>query len=124
MSSYIENIIEDKLLNLHTAYVAKVLSYSGGKATVQPLNMVKQYGKVAQAPSIVKNIPVVRSARFKLNTTKIEGVTVLTPTEISKGDLVFCMCADRDITEALKGNMSTPALGHHSRSDSVVVGIL
>jgi len=122
--SYIENIIEDKLLNLHTAYVAKVLSYSEGKATVQPLNLIKQYGKTAQAPAIVKNIPVVNSARYKLNTTTIEGVAVLTPIEISKGDLVFCVCADRDISQALKGNMSTPALGHHSRSDSVVIGIL
>lgn len=123
-SGHFTDLIEDKLLALHTAYIGKVLSYSNGKADIQPLNMTKQYGKAAQKPSVVKNVPVIHSARYKMQTTTIEGTTVITPTELSTGDLVFCVCAERNITEALKGNMATPPIGHHSKSDSVVVGIL
>ena len=146
----LEAIADEKLLDMDIAYIAKVISYSNGIATVQPLNMIKQYGEKAKMPSIVSDIPVLESARYKMkpaeisfvsnvtaNTTQSQGyvtsvslnvekdkMQVLTPTELTAGDLVFCVCADRDITEARRGNMSTPSLGHHNKSDSVVVGIL
>lgn len=138
--SLFENIIEEKLLGVHTAYIAKVISYNNGQATVQPLGLVKQYGKAAQKQPVVSRIPVIQSARNKIievNRSCGTGVTggenceLLTENRthlelepLAAGDLVFCMCADRDITEAKNGNMATPALGHHSLSDSVVVGIL
>ena len=129
-----DNMIEEKLLNLHTAYIGKVLSYSNGKATVQPLGVTKQYGKTAQTQSIVSNIPVIESAQNKIGTKTItyayDGAgntkteTILTLTPLAKGDLVYCVCAERNITEAKNGKIATPQVGHHSRSDSVVVGIL
>ena len=148
--SILDDMIEDKLLDMNTAYIAKVLSYSNGEATVQPLNMVKQYGKSAIKPSVVSNIPVVVSARYKMRSDEISFISdvtaettkegayitsvslnveqskmqVVAPVELKAGDLVFCVCADRDITEARRGKMSTPQIGHHSLSDSVVVGIL
>ena len=128
-----EDMIEDKLLDLHTAYVAKVISFNGTCATIQPLGMIKQYGKSAERQAVVSNAPVIQSARYKLSTTTRACRTSGTGTEqrehivmspLTSGDLVFCVCAERDITEAKKGNISTPQLGHHSLSDSVVVGIL
>lgn len=129
-----DNMIENKLLDLHTAYIGKVLSYSDGKATVQPLGVTKQRGKKAQTQSIVSDIPVIESAKNKIGTKTITYVynsagdtkteTILTLTPLKKGDLVFCVCAERDITEARNGKIATPQVGHHSRSDSVVVGIL
>jgi pyruvoyl-dependent arginine decarboxylase (PvlArgDC) len=135
-NSVIEGMIEEKLLDLHTAYIAKVISVNGSKAKVQPLNMVKQYGGVAKKPSPVTAY-ILNNARYKLkpkNLTYVSDVIshssvketteVMTQKPISAGDIVFCVCADRNITEARKGNLTTPQIGHHSMSDSVIVGIL
>ena len=131
--SIFNDMIEDKLLNIRTAYIGKVLSFNGTTATIQPVGVVKQYGKSASKQAIVSDVPVVQSARFKFSTeertcrigevgTEQRTHVVLTP--LAKGDLVFCVCADRDITEARRGNIATPPVGHHSITDSIVVGIL
>ena len=46
--SVFDEAIEQKLLNLHTAFIAKIVSVKGGKADVQPLNLIKQYGQPAK----------------------------------------------------------------------------
>ncbi len=136
----IDDIIEDKLMNLHTAYIGKVLSFDGSKATIQPLSMIKQYGKTAEKQSVIANAPVLHSARYKIKTemrtcgiSTTGGISCSLQTEqrshlvlepLAVGDIVFCVCAERDITEAKKGIIATPQFGHHSLSDSVVVGIL
>lgn len=167
------NIVEEKLLSLHTCYIGRVLSYSGKTANVQPLQMIKQYGKPAVACSIIPNVPVIESARYRLkektikvlikesgecsgslNTSitvkgtavaegeemeskgnikasipvncscKEQTITVLEKEPIKAGDLVVCVCGERDISEAKNGNIAQPALGHHSMSDSIIVGVL
>lgn len=131
--SIFNGMIEEKLLNLRTAYIGKVLSFDGTCAAVQPLGVVKQYGKPAVKQAIVSDVPVVASARYKISTedrtcrvgdleSEKRTHVVLTPLDV--GDLVFCVCADRDISEARRGRLKTPPAGHHSISDSVVVGIL
>lgn len=57
-------------------------------------------------------------------TSITKSIDVLVPTEIAVGDIVLCVCCERDITEAKKGNNAIPALGHHSQSASVIVGVL
>lgn len=125
---FLNDLIEDKLLSLHTAYLAKVLSSDGSTAKIQPLCMVKQYGHSAQKQSILSNVPIVQSARFKMTskTDYIDGsaITYVEPTPLAAGDIVICVCCDRNITEAKNGRMTTPPVGHHSMSDSVIVGIL
>ena len=51
--SIFNDMIEDKLLNIRTAYIGKVLSFNGTTATIQPLGVVKQYGKSASKQAIV-----------------------------------------------------------------------
>ena len=63
--SIFNGMIEEKLLNLRTAYIGKVLSFDGTCAAVQPLGVVKQYGKPAVKQAIVSDVPVVASARYK-----------------------------------------------------------
>lgn len=149
-STIIENLIEEQLMNIHTAFVGKVISVSGNTATVQPLNKVKQYGKKAETQSVIPNVPILNNARYKLqpatvkyvsdvdlDTNRSDGyvtsasVDITTKTietvkrvGLAKGDIVFCVCADRDITEARRGNMAVPSVGHHSQSDAVIVGVL
>ena len=119
--NFFENLIENKLKSLHTAYLARVLSTNGTTAKIQPLGMVKAYGEKAKSQSPLSNVPIVNSARYKAT---IEGEELKNIKPIASGDIVLCVCCERDITEAKKGNNSTPALGRHSMSDSVIVGIL
>lgn len=124
----INGIIESKLLTLHTAYIGKVLKYSNGKADIQPLQMIKQYGRPAEQHSPIPNVPVTQQARFKMSTktanTGVTNITYIEPVPLAAGDIVVCVCGERDITEAKNGKLSVPTIGHHSMSDSIVVGIL
>lgn len=148
--SYINDTIDKKLLDLNVAYLAKVLSVSGNSAKIQPLGMIKQVGEQAKSKAPITNVPIVESARYKLTkktityvtgvtistssadgyltdatpnvTTKTEEIIVLNP--LAAGDIVMCVCADRDITDARRGTNSVPPIGHHSLSDSVIVGII
>lgn len=134
---WFEDMVETKLLNIHTVYIAKVLSTDGKTAKIQPLGKTKAYGEEAKSQSPLSDIPIIYSARWKLKKVKlqyvenvvnhspiIKYVDILVPTDIAAGDLVVCVCGERDITEAKKGNNTVPALGHHSMSASVIVGIL
>lgn len=147
--NFFENLIEQRLLDMHTAYIGKVLSIDGEKAKVQPLGMYKQYGETAKKQAVVSAVIATRYKVTKmkeityvedstLNVSKngdgvVSGVTISntkqTKTipiveELKAGHIVICVCCDRDITEARQGNNAVPAVGHHSLSDSVIVGIL
>ena len=127
--TFIENIVDKKIYDVHTAYLAKVLAVNGSKAKIQPLGMIKQYGETAKNQAVVSNVPIAQSARRKITPKRItiENVSVMSAEyeSISAGDIVVCVCCDRDITDAKNGKNSVPSVGrHHSLSDSVIVGIL
>lgn len=103
-----DNMIEEKLLNLHTAFVAKVVSVSGNTCTVQPLDKIKAYGQAAKTQAVITKVPVLSHVRASLD----------------KGDIVLCVCAERDITSSVKGAITTPPVGHHQLSSAIVVGII
>lgn len=101
----IHGLINNALMNTHTAFCAKVLSVKGKNAKVQPLNMVKAKGGEAKKQAIIENVPI------------LEHVT-----GVSKGDTVFCVCAERDITDTRKGVYAIPVQGRHMLSSAVIVG--
>lgn len=177
-SKWAENIIEQKLLSLHTCYLAKILSTDGTTAKIQPLGKTKEYGKEPLIQSPLTNVPIAISARYKfipkeieyvedvdlsltrgkpdiqisttsgedgfvtdvsatvgttaggdfltdakLNVRKnTETIVVLEPLDV--GDIVVCVCGERNITAAKKGQNVVPPVGHHSMSDSIIIGIL
>ena len=131
-SAFFDDMIEKKLMDLHCGYIGRVISTDGKTAKVQPLGLVKGRGSAAKAQAVISDVPV--ACRYKLTAKQItyavnsEGdtrtETVAAPTEISAGDLVACLCADRDISEARRGNNELPPAGHHNISDSIIVGIL
>lgn len=108
-----DSLIEQKLLNLHTAFVAKVISVVIDTKTgevirkIQPLNMIKMYGEKEREQSVIENVPILKHVG-----------------EVKKGDLVFCVCAERNITEAKKGKMTCPPIGRHSINDAVIIGVI
>lgn len=129
---FVEQMITRRLMDLHCAYIGRVISTDGETATVQPLGLIKEIGGGTKAQAVVANVPV--ACRYKLSTKTIEYVvdsvgntrsqTIAVPKPIAKGDLVVCVCADRNITDARRGNNELPPAGQHSISDSIIVGIL
>lgn len=107
--NYFENMVEQKLLTLHTAYLAKVLTVNGGSADIQPLSLVKAVAGEAKTQAVVSGVPICKHA---LEDT-LEGSTVLV------------VCCERDISLTRKGEVALPSLKrHHSLSDSVIVGVI
>lgn len=113
-----QDMIEQALLQLHTGFCGKVISIKGNLATVQPLNMVKAIGAQPQKQAVIPNCPVLDSA------VKFINLNPAAVRRVQAGDTVFCMCADRDISETRSGAFATPVTGHHSMSGAVVIGIL
>ena len=100
-SKVIKGIIEQKLLSLHTAYFAIVLSVSGNEAKIQPLNMIKPTGGTAIKQAVL-TVPIMSNVRkFSTQSIEVNGKTITIPKveKIEKGDIVYCLCAERDITE-------------------------
>lgn len=129
---FVEALIEKKLMDLHCGYIGKVIWTDGVTATVQPLGLIKERGGTAMAQAVVSNVPV--GCKYKFTPEDITYMvnvnggtatkTVAVPVMIAEGDLVACLCADRDITEAKAGKNELPPSGYHSISDSIIVGIL
>lgn len=131
--AFLEAAIEKKLMEMHCAYLGRVTGTDGETATVQPLGLMKEAGGAqARAQAVVSGVPV--ACRYKISVQTItylapgdgrsESRKVAVPREIEKGDLVVCLCADRDIAGALRGENVLPPAGRHNISDSIIVGIL
>ena len=133
-SAILKEMINDGLKNLHVAFIAKILSVNGNKAKIQPLGLIKENGTATREQSPLTNVHIADSARYKTTTKDITYVynsdgdrkvqTVAVPTPIKKGDIVLCVCCDRNIDAALKGENSMLPAGYHSKSDCVIVAII
>ena len=101
----IQGMINNALMQTHTAFCGKVISVDGNFASVQPLNMVKAIGGKAQKQAVIPKVPILQHVGY-----------------VEVGNTVFCVCAERDITETRKGNFALPVQGRHMLSDAVIVG--
>lgn len=141
MGNILNDMMEEKLLNMHTAFIGKVVSVSSPDiCSVMPLDKIKAYGKAAKSQGVISRVPVMRHVRrytlVKQSLSVSEGTISPSkhPTKdneghlrvepIKAGDLVLCICCDRNIASSSKGMSTTPPVGHHQLSDAVVVGLL
>ncbi len=99
-------LIEQKLLLTHTAFLGRVTAENGVRLCVQPLTLAKDVDGEAYAQPLVVDAP------------RLKGVAA------TVGDVVLCVVCERDISQAARGQMSLPANRRHSLSDSVVVGVI
>lgn len=130
--SFFDTVVEKKLMDLHCGYIGRVVWTDGITAKVQPLGLIKQAGSTeTKAQAVVSDVPV--ACRYKLaektlsytdDKGNVAKQTVAVPSQIAKGDLVACLCADRNIAAARRGKNELPPAGRHSISDSIIVGIL
>lgn len=127
-----DQITEKKLMDLHCGYIGKVISTNGVTAKVQPLGKIKDTSGRIKKQAPISDVPV--ACRYKIRAKTIshltstngtkETLTIAVPVEIKAGDLVACLCSDRNIDDARRGIDSVPPAGRHSISDSIIVGIL
>lgn len=109
---FVKEQIEDKLLNLHTAYIAKVLNVSNGEAKIQPLHRTKEKGSLSEKYPVIEGVPIasypIGDSAGKLN--------------IKSGNIVLVLVCERSIDDGLNGDVYTPLTGkHHSMNNSVII---
>lgn len=128
INNVIQSAINNALMQTHTGFFAKVLSVEGWNAKIQPLNMVKAVGGKAQKQPAIIKVPILKPTYFVdrvwCNHSSEHGSCNVqwTYETIKAGDTVYCVCAERDITETRKGKFALPVKGRHQLSDAVIVG--
>lgn len=120
----IHGIVNNALMQTHTAFCAKVLSVSGSSARVQPLNMVKAIGGSAKKQAVIDNVPILKPTYIPTVSCRGDDCNVSAglALNIKAGDTVYCLCAERDITETKKGVYAVPVQGRHMLSSAVIIG--
>lgn len=120
LTTMIKDIVGEEIKSLHVAFLAKVLTINGDKAKLQPLGLIKQYGSEAKPQAPISSVHIAQSARYKISYQ--DGVISAEP--LAVGDIVLCICCDRNIDAALKGENALPPVGYHTQSDCVIVSIV
>ena len=80
------------------------------------------------------NVHISQNALYKIKQKEITYVynkngdtrtqAIAVPEPIAKGDIVLCVCCDRNIDAALKGKNELPPVGCHNKADCVIVSII
>ncbi|MDO4330664.1 MAG: hypothetical protein Q4C66_15205 [Lachnospiraceae bacterium] len=133
-SSILRDLIEQELLQVHTGFFGRIISVKENLATVQPLDMIKEVGGQPVQQAVIENCPIMRNVK-KFEKKRVETsaggeyghhhtMEIWDIQDLSAGDIVYCACADRDISETRNGAMAAPAPGHHMLSSAVIVGVL
>lgn len=107
LSKVMKDIVREELKSVHVAFLAKILLVKGNKAKIQPLGLIREYGGTAKKQAPITNVHIAKSAM-----------------PIEKGDVVLCVCCDRNIDAALKGENSLPPVGFHNQSDCIIVAVI
>lgn len=131
--TFFQNLIDSKILNLHTAFLAKIenVDETGRKAIVKPLTMVKPVNGKAFEQSVVSAV-IGQNAKMKAQTITYRNaeedtdtITVLVPDVLKVGDIVYVGVCERDITSAKNGVISYPnSKRHHNINDGVILAVL
>lgn len=129
--TYMENTLNDKILNIRTAYLGKVKAVNGNMATVQPLTQYQAAKGEANTQSVVSAVipsnikQTTKDITYRVSDDTSKTTTVCVPSELAVGDIVYVGICDRDITNAKRGVISTPTKGrHHNINDGVILRVL
>jgi xanthosine utilization system XapX-like protein len=115
LAKLIDAVITERLAAVNVAFPCRVLSFDADKlmATVQPLLQVFD-----QPPSPIQNVPVL-GQKMRAG----ESITTWVPA-LSQGDVVYVVCADRQIKNSITGQVGKPDVSRiHNRNDAVIVGV-
>lgn len=116
MLNAIDGLVEEKLLNLHTAGLATIVSISGNTADIQPLSLTKHIGGVPQKQAVLDNVPILEHVIYVANQVG--------QTKLAVGQVVMFVCCDREISQSKKGKLNLPTSGHHELGNAIIIGRL
>ena len=121
--------IEKQILNIHTAYLGKVLSIDGTTARLQPLTTYKATNGIAKEQSttsavIPPNIKFSTERITYLTGTEAVSKMIVVPASLAVGDIVYVGVCDRDITYAKNGVISEATQRHHNINDGVILRVV
>lgn len=121
----IDDYIENKLWNLHTAFLAKVISVSGKEYKIKPLSRMKEYGRSATDSPIITGVRRMKP-KLTVTTTSCEHpATYTVEDKIEAGDIVVCVAHERDLSNVLDGTEGTPLSGiRHNLNDAIIIGVM
>ncbi|ELK38897.1 hypothetical protein D478_27272, partial [Brevibacillus agri BAB-2500] len=100
LAKLIDVVVRKRLADMNVAFPCKVISYDEekGTAVVQPLFQITD-----KSPSPIQNVPIA-SHKYKTG-GEIKKIKHL----VEPGDLVYVVCADRQIKDALTGAVTQPS---------------
>lgn len=100
---------EQIVLSLNTCFPAKILSFDGREAKIQPLFMVKPYNEPAEPLAVIEGVPALKHVIPDITTNAV----------------VLCVVAQRSLDDALSGK---PYYAGKARilsvQDAVIVGVM
>ncbi|OAB48268.1 Gp138 family membrane-puncturing spike protein [Paenibacillus antarcticus] len=115
LSQVIAQMMVHQLNAVHVGFPCRVISFDEAtcKADVQPLVRTSEGD-----PAMIQGVPAL-GHRFKVN----EVEQVYRPS-FKSGDTVYVVCADREIKNALNGQVATADTERrHDVNDAVIVGV-
>jgi hypothetical protein len=119
--SFVKGMINESILNLHTAMPCKVLSYneSSMRAKIQPLFMMKEVGESPEPLAPIEDVPVL------FQRYKVDGITKTYTPVLNSGDVVLAVFCQRAMDDVLSGKVAYPSINrNHDIQDAVIVGVI
>ena len=115
----LDGLIEEKLYNLHTMTVGKVVKVNANSYDVQPLIMTKEIGDDAG-----ERLPLLIEVPALSQKVRLDGVRKTLTDAYEVGDVVYLGFGERSIEYAVTGREALPAdFRRHSLNDAVILGV-
>ncbi len=134
--SVFKHMIEEQMLNLHTAMPCKVLSFNESEKTakIQPLYKYKERNQEPITRAPIEGVPVLYQ-RFKTVDTRATSEEPLQYTDeevirefipiLNPGDVVMVVFSERALDDVMGGSVAYPsAHRHHNLHDAVIIGVI
>ncbi|ANS73711.1 hypothetical protein AWM70_03255 [Paenibacillus yonginensis] len=113
----VSGLMNAKLSQVRVGLACRVVSFDPSSCTADIQPLIRTAGN---DPAMIHNVPVL-GQRLMLEGTVEE--LVYKP-RLKTGDLVFAVCADRELKNARTGQVAAPDTGRrHSVNDAVIVGV-
>ncbi|MED1801775.1 Gp138 family membrane-puncturing spike protein [Brevibacillus porteri] len=117
LAKLIDGLVQKRLAEMSVAFPCSVISYNKerGIAVVQPLLQLTE-----KPPAPIQNV---QALGMKKHVDDITPPEIHFP-ELENGDVVYVVCADRQIRDTLTGSVTKPSSQRiHHRNDAVIVGV-
>lgn len=115
LSKLIDGFVNRAMAGVHVAIPCRVVTFDEAtcRADVQPLIRTGD-----DAPAVIQNVPSLGRKR------KIGPEVEIEKPFYETGDVVYVVCADREIKNTLSGQVATPDSARtHDINDAVIVGV-